>query len=302
MKYIKIILTIMFLFLVVNCDTFEDFESNGIVNFKIEELNFTSESSPNSKLDNSNTNNIIESSVWKHIFKDNAVLVIKNKNSTAQHTINFNPNNDTDLTITIPYGDYTFESVVTGGVIENHLPFKINGEFTLKTSTMDITMNITTDYGLVTLNHGFVSSVKVLIGTQSNNMTYIEERAHYYAYVKNNTNIELNITENVRGTVIKRTLLVLGKKHYNYILRIQTGDLSFVDLLLEPFEYIEYVVPIGALEYKVGDTLELNATPNFGWRFEHWTVNDVILPGVNEDLLFVMPDYDVNIVAHFVKQ
>ena len=118
----------------------------------------------------------------------------------------------------------------------------------------------------------------------------------------NQINKFLLITENIRNTIIKRNLLVESNKHYNYILKIQRGDINFIDLMLEPFELIEYIVPIGSLEYKKGDTLDIIAQPNFGWVFDYWTVNDTILENKNTELMYIIPNYNVNIVAHFKKQ
>lgn len=293
MRTVKIILTILFIFILTNCDRFDEHDDiNGVVKFNI-----------TSEFDNfGGPSDRIETSEWKHIFSENVRMNITNKNNDAKYYIDFNPNTETDISITIPYGDYIFEvNENSNSLAQNYLPFVYSGDFTLNSSILTINQNIETDYGLVTINHGFVDNVKLFIGDNEFNVTYVEELAHYYVYVKNNTNIKLHITENVRNTTLIKELTVLSNKHYNYVLRIITGSVSFIDLLLEPFEYIEYVVPIGALDFKVGDTVRIEAIPNFGWEFSYWEINNEMWSDTNKDLVYIMPNMDVSIVAHFKK-
>ena len=201
---LKIILVIILMFITTNCNRFDE-DFNGNVKFTINMVDFINQSPNNARTDNIST--------WEHIYIENMVLKIININNNQEYFINFNPNIDRELTINIPYGEYKFESISEGGILEEYLPIKINGIFTLNTTNTIINMKATTEYGLVTLNHGFVSDVKLHIGVNKYNMTYLQERGYYYKYIKGGTNIELNITENIRNTIIKRNLLVESNKH-----------------------------------------------------------------------------------------
>jgi hypothetical protein len=55
------------------------------------------------------------------------------------------------------------------------------------------------------------------------------------------------------------------------------------------------------VEYFPGDTVHLIAEPNPGWKFSYWSSNGNTV-GINSDYVFIMPSYDIDVVAVFVKE
>jgi surface protein len=232
---VKQILLSALIILVFNaCQDFEVPEYQGEVKFSLDNVKFINTASPNARIE---TN-----SLWKHIYKANAVLNIKHTASGKEYTLDYNPNTFGTFSKTLPYGTYTFESTVAGGVFEEYLPYTTSGQFTLESENLEISLTATTDYGLVTVKNQTVSIAKVTAGTTSKNLKLLDDKTYYYIYAKAQTSAALAITETVFGTTINRTIPMLAYKHFNYIIDLKQGNLNLIDLVLNPFGYEEEVI------------------------------------------------------------
>jgi surface protein len=235
MKKIYSFLLSALILLVFNaCQDFEVPEYQGEVKFSLDNVKFINTAAPNARIE---TN-----SLWKHIYKANAVLNIKHTASGKEYTLDYNPNTFGTFSKTLPYGAYTFESTVAGGVFEEYLPYTTSGQFTLESENLEISLTATTDYGLVTVKNQTVSIAKVTAGTTSKNLKLLDDKTYYYIYAKAQTSTALAITETVFGTTINRTIPMLAYKHFNYIIDLKQGNLNLIDLVLNPFGYEEEVI------------------------------------------------------------
>jgi surface protein len=189
---------------------------------------------------------VLASSTWKHVYKNSVKIEIENKVNGQKYSLDYNPNNFTQAyRITLPFGNYTFSSMVEGGEFEAFLPFKASGEFTLSSESMDVTLQATTDYGLITVKNQFVSAAVVSTGEKTPvNLALLGDESFRFIYAKGGTPTKLEITESYSGTTIERNLNVVKYRHYNYILELSEGNVNFIDLVMGAFEYEEEVIQL----------------------------------------------------------
>ncbi|MFD2199992.1 DUF1566 domain-containing protein [Shivajiella indica] len=200
---------------------------------------------------------VLAESTWKHVYKNTAKIEIENKVNGQKYTLDYNPNNFTQAyKITLPFGDYSFRSVVEGGEFEPFLPFEASGEFTLSSESMDITLQATTDYGLITVKNQFVTSAVVSTGENSPvNLALLGDDSFRFIYAKGSTPTKLEIIESYSGTTIERNLEIVKYRHYNFILELSEGNVNFIDLVVGAFEYEEEVISIGS-NLQIGDSFQ----------------------------------------------
>jgi surface protein len=222
----------------------EDIESPteklGEVKFTLSVPDFQNTGRPNARMEASNSD-------WKHIYANNAVLNITNKVNGQKYTLQYNPNDfSAPFSITLPFGSYTFESNVSGGVFESILPYSLGGEFRLSSDSMDITLEATTDYGLVTVKNEFVTNATIsATGVSPKALTLLDNNSFRYVYVRKNTLANLKITESYEGTLIERSIAVSAYSHYNFVLKIGEANVNIIDLVMAPFVLEEEEVLIG---------------------------------------------------------
>ncbi|MCH6202128.1 DUF285 domain-containing protein [Aquiflexum sp. LQ15W] len=243
MKKFSLILLISILFASVftSCKDIESPTGNmGEVKFTLSVPDFQNTGRPNARVQASNSD-------WNHIYADNAVLNITNKVNGLKYTLPYNPNNfSAPFSITLPFGSYTFESNVSGGVFESFLPYSLEGELRLNSQSMDITLEATTDYGLVTVKNQFVTDATIsATGVSSTTLSLLDNNTFRYVYVQQGTLANLTITESYEGTLIERSIAVSAYVHYNFVLKIGAGNVNIIDLVMAPFELEEEEIIIG---------------------------------------------------------
>ena len=184
---------------------------------------------------------------WQHIYADEAELIITNIADGTEYTLAYNPNNfSVAFSITLPFGSYSFESNVAGGVFESFLPYSLEGEFRLNSGSMDITLEATTDYGLVTVKNEFVTEANIsATGVDSEPLTLVENETFHYVYVQQGTLANLQITESYEATMIERSITVLAYVHYNFVLKKGEGNVNIIDLVMADFVLEEEEIIIG---------------------------------------------------------
>jgi surface protein len=227
---------------------------------------------------------VLAESTWKHVYKNSAKIEIENKVSGQKYTLDYNPNNFTQAyRITLPFGNYIFSSVVEGGEFEAFLPFKASGEFTLSSESMDVTLQASTDYGLVTVKNQYVSSAAVSTGGKTPvNLALLGDDSFRFIYVRDGTPTKLEITESYSGTTIERNLNIVKYRHYNFILELSEGNVNFIDLVMGPFEYEEEVIQlVSGKFYDANGTIKCpEAEPG-----DKGMVNGKLYEAVDNDLL-----------------
>ncbi|WP_200978907.1 fibrobacter succinogenes major paralogous domain-containing protein [Echinicola sp. 20G] len=182
---------------------------------------------------------VLEKSEWKHIFKESATLIITHKETGAEYSLQYNPNDFTEAyQIQLPYGEYTVFSEVAGGDFEKFLPFTITGEFTLAETSLEISLQGSTEYGLVTVKKEFVLSANL---DGEHELEICDQGFTLYAYVKDGLNPTLTIYENFNGQALLKELDIAAYNHYHFYLKLTEvqGTVNLIELAIGPFEYHE---------------------------------------------------------------
>ncbi|MBD8489486.1 fibrobacter succinogenes major paralogous domain-containing protein [Echinicola sp. CAU 1574] len=212
----------------------------GLVSFSAISFTHFGGMSPNARM--------LEDSEWKHIFKESATLTITHKQTGAEYSLQYNPNDFTNAyQIQLPYGEYTVFSEVTGGDFEKFLPFTISGEFTLAETSLDISLQGSTDYGLVTVKKEFVLSANL---DGEHELEICDQGFTLYAYVKDGLTPTLTIYENFNGQALQKELDIAAYNHYHFYLKLTEiqGTVNLIELAIGSFEYHEEFFEIGAEE------------------------------------------------------
>ncbi|MEX2568424.1 MAG: BspA family leucine-rich repeat surface protein, partial [Cyclobacteriaceae bacterium] len=177
---------------------------------------------------------------WVHVFPDAADLVFINKTSGQQYVLEYNPNDfSTPNNITLPYGVYEYHSIVEGGIYSDFLPFEARGEFSLASQSLEISLETTTEYGLVTVKDQYVENASLSVGENETNLVEHEDGKYWYMYVKQGTETTLNIRESFQGSTISRELNIVANSHYNFVLKLNEDGAAITGLILAPFELEE---------------------------------------------------------------
>jgi surface protein len=214
----------------------------GEVKFTLSVPDFQNTGRPDARVEASAAN-----SEWQHIYEDNAVLNITNLVDGTEYALAYNPNNFSEaFSITLPFGSYSFESSAAGDVFESFLPYSLEGEFRLISGSLDITLEATTDYGLVTVKNEFVTAANIsATGVDSEPLNLLDDNTFRYVYVQQGTLANLQITESYEGTLIERSITISPYVHYNFVLKIGEGGANIIDLIMNSFDYEEEEIIIG---------------------------------------------------------
>lgn len=216
----------------------EEPDQQGITIFTSIALNGFIGQAPNGRL--------AANSTWSHIFQDEANLIIKNKSTNQQYTIKYNPNDfTTPYTISLPFGSYEFESIVSGDKYSSYLPYEVKGVFEVSNSITSVILQGTTDYGLVTVKNEFLEAVWI-IDDGYKPLFYFSERKSYYVYVQKETNLKLEIIEHFNNSGFIKEFPIEAYVHYNFMLEMSNTDASFIELVITPFEVVDFTYQIGS--------------------------------------------------------
>ena len=176
--------------------------------------------------------------VWKHVFKSEAILELTSKQTGEKFTLTYDPNDLLKSSeITLPYADYTYKSEIMGGNYENHLPYLAEGEFRHNSPTTGIILEAVTNYGLVTVKNENLKSPPVLV--DNGNQAFTLLGGYYYVYIAADRKPVLELVESVFENTIRRSLDIDAYKHYNFVVKISDGSGKVSDIEMKDFELIE---------------------------------------------------------------
>jgi uncharacterized protein (TIGR02145 family) len=187
-------------------------------------------------------------STWKHVFKNTAVMEIKNKVTGQEYKFDYNPNQFGEgIKFPLPYGSYTYKTKVSGGAFEKFLPFKAEGEFNLGVANLEVKIQATTDYGLITVKNEFVKSLAIRYGSETCEFKLLPDQSFYFIYAKKDQIARMEIIESHTEKLIKRDVSIVAYNHYNFFLikAAINGTVNFIELALGVFEYVEEGIEIG---------------------------------------------------------
>jgi uncharacterized protein (TIGR02145 family) len=231
----------LLLLLIWSCEQIEpDLTGIGEVKFQSVLVDSFSGNLPNGR--------IAGPSTWKHVFKNQAVMEIKNKVTGQEYKFDYNPNEFGEgIKFPLPYGSYTYKTKVSGGAFEKFLPFRAEGEFNLGVANLEVKIQATTDYGLITVKNEYVKSLAIRYGSETCEFKLLPDQSFYFIYAKKDQVAKMEIIESLTEKLIKRDISIVAYNHYNFFLIKAglNGTVNFIELALGVFEYVEEGIEIG---------------------------------------------------------
>jgi uncharacterized protein (TIGR02145 family) len=235
----NLLLAFLLLGFVMSC-TQEEENPNALGEVSFSDVSFKSFSGmlPNGRIEANST--------WKHVFKNEARLEVKSKSTGHTFFHDFNPNNfGTGFKLELPYGDYTYVAKVEGQDYERFFPFQIQGQFTLNRESMNIIMEATTDYGLITVKNEHIKSLGIRLGNEVYDFGLLPDRSFHFLYAKKGLTANLEIVDIFENKTLKKEIPIQSYNHYNYSLKLVImGTVNFIELALDVFQYSEEEIPL----------------------------------------------------------
>lgn len=275
------VILFFFLFL-LGCEKKEEPSLNkGQVRLSAIELQAYNQGNPNAKLSSGST--------WTHVFDSEAKIIFTNQQTGEKYELIYNPNNFGNSSLSLPYADYTYSTVVTGSNYEDYLPYTAEGEFRLNSPSIQIKLEAETEYGLVTVENKNLETPPVLVDAGNIEMPLLGN--HYYKYAISGKEPVLEIVESIFQNTIRRTITVEAYKHYNYRVVISSGSGEVINLQMRDFELIEEdllvnieTVPTSQLPQFVTNLVsELRESSGLAYfNNQLWTIND----SGNENIIY----------------
>ncbi|MFB9211874.1 fibrobacter succinogenes major paralogous domain-containing protein, partial [Echinicola jeungdonensis] len=122
------------------------------------------------------------------------------------------------------------------------MPFKVEVEFSLHNTNLTISLQASTEYGLITVGTEYVESSQI----GDDHKLHLTENSHYlYVYVKKGLKPTLEIYEFFNGSPFEKLIEVKAYVHYHFFLKLTEGEVSYIELALGPFEYYEEYFEVG---------------------------------------------------------
>ena len=180
---------------------------------------------------------ITENSTWIHVFPNSAILVFTNKVTRERYDLKYNPNDlSTPASISLPFGNYEYYSLVEGGAYSAYLPFEARGEFLLKSKNLEIKLKADTNHGLVTVKNQMVENASISDGKKDAELVADEGSKYWFIYAKKGTASILKVKESLNGSTINRDLDIASNQHYNFKLEVNEGSVKSLDLIMALFD------------------------------------------------------------------
>ena len=199
------------------------------------------------QLDNSSYKSFqLEDSDFVHVYGNEITVNFISVPPGYIESLTFNPNDNTQR-ITLPYGEYNWEipSDDNPSPISNTL--SVSGQSTsvilINEPTVDLTLNVNSDYALVTLNDDYTSNVTLTHEELSVSMN--NKDGYNYGYVLSGTTSTTLDLIDINGDSYTVDIgLVESCKHYKYQLDYSNLGINSLICLCDPFEVIErFIVP-----------------------------------------------------------
>ncbi|MFM1878377.1 MAG: hypothetical protein RLZZ241_1243 [Bacteroidota bacterium] len=160
----------------------------------------------------------------------------------------YNQNESENLSISLPYGSYTWQvipSIESGTPFADFLPLHGESEESISIDQANVELDLTveTDYALVTVDSQQVTSATLNSG--ENTMSMPIKEGMYYGYVLSGlTNVVFEVTDILGNNLSADLGLVETCKHYKYILEVSDIGVNILSCDCEVFEVEErYLTP-----------------------------------------------------------
>ncbi|WP_439482267.1 BspA family leucine-rich repeat surface protein [Cyclobacterium plantarum] len=239
---------------------------------------------------------VTANSPWVHVFPNSANLVFIAKTTGQQFVLEYDPNDfSVPYSISLPYGDYEYHSVIEGGIFSDFLPYEAKGEVSLASQSLEISLKAETDYGLVTVKNQYLEKASFSDGERESDLVVHPDSNYWYSYVKRGTKARLNIRESLQRSTISRELNIEANRHYNFILEQGEGAAVIRGLILAAFDLEEEEILLG-LSTKFFEKNGIIKCPG-AVPGEKGMINDKMYQAVDRTLLIQMRDQGADLTC-----
>lgn len=199
--------------------------------------------------------------LWEQIYEESIQIQFKNKNDGSLYFLEISPLDfSKEYEIKLPLGDYEYAYVSESeSFFQKYLPIRINGEFSMNSFLRSQTMKTTTEFSLLVIDSKYI--LNAWFFSESSPSDRFEafrtgSENLFYGYVRDNNPFFLALRIDgldsltvIRIEDLQSTFLLLSNDDFE-------GDLSFLDLVIDPFGYEEGEITIGAGENMLSSKLE----------------------------------------------
>lgn len=232
------VLLICLMLFIAGCQIEENIpEQMGKVTFKGLMVDDFSQTFDNSRLS--------ATSSWNHLYAPNATIEFQNVNSGQKYSMTYEPANFyKSFSINLPFGEYTFTSVVKGELVSPFLPYSVEGSLEVNQENQEVVLQVNTDYGLITLRNELVEEVTVKVEGLDQAMYLLGDGSYHYAYIQGGQTANLSVVESYGNSTIEKVISVQPYLHRNFLLEITEGVLNGLELVMDVFVLVEEVIVI----------------------------------------------------------
>ena len=200
------------------------------------------------QLDNSSSKSLqLEDSDFQHVFVNEITVNFVSVPPGYNQSLTFNPNSSDSQTISLPFGEYNWDiqNIPNPEEVKNSLP--VYGQSTqtiiINEPTSGLTLNVNTDYALVTVNDDYTSNVTLTHEDLSIPMN-IKDGYNYGYVLSGTTSTTLDLVDTNGDNYTTNLGLIESCKHYKYQLDYSNVGVNSLICLCEPFEVIErFLIP-----------------------------------------------------------
>jgi uncharacterized protein (TIGR02145 family) len=236
----KIRLVLISALIILGCSKDKSVPDSESINLKIN-LNLKTDFSL--KLDAKSATSAKTDSDFEHIYDTELIIRFTSESSGQSKEVVYDANENESLSISLPYGTYTWEvipSLSAGTPFSMFLPLRGTSTeaLSINQENMDLDLVVETDYALVTVATQNVVAATLISGNVT--MALPEKNGQYYGYVLAGLSEATFRVTDVVGNDLSADLGVVETcKHYKYILEASNVGLNVLSCDCEVFEVEE---------------------------------------------------------------
>ncbi len=238
------------LLIVITASCSKDSPSEGLLNEGQLDLSLSLIREFNLQLESSSGKSVVsENSDFVHVFDDEITVNFTSVPAGNNLSLTFNPNDTSSAqTVILPYGQYNWEILNKPNPVAISNFLAVSGQstqiITINEPIANLSLNVNTDYALVTVNDDYTTTVTLTHENLSISMN--NKDGYNYGYVlAGTTSTILDVVDINADNYISNLGLIESCKHYKYQLNYSTLGVNSLICLCEPFEIVErFLAPI----------------------------------------------------------
>ncbi|WP_185974343.1 fibrobacter succinogenes major paralogous domain-containing protein [Litoribacter populi] len=179
---------------------------------------------------------------WQHIFPERITLSFQQMESGEETYVDLDPNNfEQPYLVQLVQGQYSFSAKVEGGLMEDYLPFEINGTFVVENGSQKLLLEGFTNYALITVDAETAEEVRLIASGEEKLLPLAPQPTVFYQYLKENEDYTLEVRDKNSEDQYTETLSVVERTHYHFTLEYAVpGNANVVELLMREFDFDYY--------------------------------------------------------------